>query len=304
LRPQSVDGDWRGSACPSIALGHEHRKDHDPLEVYRMNESRHSQPQALVERDGHVMIITINRPEVRNAINREVSFCIGSALEEAEQDPDVRVVIITGAGDIAFSAGADLKALSSCEPVTPSDPAQRAWGFGGYATHYIGKPTIAAVNGFAYGGGTEIVLASDLAIAAENAMFSLMEVKRGLVAGGGGALRISSQLSPKVAMEILLTGDPINVMRAFELGLVNKVVPKGGALDAALELAARIAANAPLAVQASKRIARGIANGVIEHERAHWELNARETAAVRASADAREGPLAFAQKRPPAWTGT
>lgn len=255
----------------------------------------------LVEREDHVMIITINRPDARNAVNRDVHLGVGLALEEADKNPDVWAVIITGAGDQAFCAGADLKALSRGERLAPDDAAQQAWGFGGYVTHHISKPTIAAVNGFALGGGTELMLASDLAVASETAMFGLPEVKRGIMAAAGGAFRIVQQLPQKIGMEIVLTGDPITAQRALELGLVNAVVPQAQVLDAARKLAARIIVNAPLAVQGSKRIARGMTDGKVASEDAFWALNQRETAIVFRSEDAKEGPLAFAQKRAPAW---
>lgn len=258
-------------------------------------------PAVLVDRRGHVMIVTINRPEARNAVNRAVHLGVGQALEEAEADPDVWALILTGAGDQAFCAGADLKAISRGETLSPDDPAQQAWGFGGYVTHHISKPTIAAVNGFALGGGTELTLASDLAVAAETAMFGLPEVKRGILAGAGGAFRLAAQLPPKIAMEILLTGDPISAHRAQELGLVNAVTAPARLMDAALELAARITVNAPLSVQASKRIARGIVDGRVANEDASWELSRREGLRLRTSEDAKEGPRAFAEKRAPVW---
>ncbi|MET0295465.1 MAG: crotonase/enoyl-CoA hydratase family protein [Phenylobacterium sp.] len=259
-----------------------------------------TQEAVLVERRDHVTIVTINRPEVRNAVNSAVHMGVGTALKEADNDPNTWVVIITGAGDKAFCAGADLKAMSRGEMGQVSEEA-RAWGFAGYVMHHISKPTIAAVNGFALGGGTELTLASDLAVASENAMFGLPEVKRGIIAAAGGAFRIGRQLPRKIAMEMLLTGDPITARRAHELGLVNQVVPEGQALEAALKLAERIAVNAPLAVQASKRIAAGIAEGKIASEADSWALNSRESGELRKSEDAKEGPLAFAEKRAPVW---
>ncbi|MDP3173305.1 MAG: crotonase/enoyl-CoA hydratase family protein [Phenylobacterium sp.] len=266
-----------------------------------MSQPQSSQP-VLVDRDGHVMIVTINRPEARNAVNLGVHMGVGLALEEADKDPGVWAVIITGAGDQAFCAGADLKAISRGEKLGPDDPAQAAWGFAGYATHHISKPTIAAVNGFALGGGTELTLASDLAVAADTASFGLPEVKRGIIAGAGGAFRLTSQLPPKIAMELLLTGDRISAARALELGLVNAVAPQKQVLETALALAARITANAPLAVQASKRIARGAINGHVEHETSGWAQTYAEMPGVMASADGREGVLAFAEKRNPVWS--
>ncbi|MFC8427956.1 crotonase/enoyl-CoA hydratase family protein [Streptomyces sp. NPDC057253] len=253
----------------------------------------------LVERHGHVMVITLNRPEVRNAINAAVTRGIGAALEEADRDPQVRVVIITGAGDKAFSAGADLKAVARGEDIMP--PETKEWGFAAYVNHHIGKPTIAAVRGFALGGGTEIALASDLVVASEDASFGLPEVKRGLLAGAGGAFRLAAQLPPKVAMELLLTGDTLDATTARSLGLVNRVVPGDQVLAEALSLADRISANAPLSVQASKRIARGINDGRIDTEQSAWKLSDQEAQGIWVSQDAQEGPRAFAEKRVPVW---
>ena len=262
-----------------------------------------TQAAVLVERRGHVMIVTINRPDARNAVNEAVWLGVGEALAEADRDVTVRAVIVTGAGDQSFSAGADLKALSRGERIGPADPEKLAWGFAGIVSHVISTPLIAAVNGTALGGGTEIALACDLIVAAENASFGLPEVKRGLIAGAGGAFRLVQQLPRKVAMELLLTGEPIDAARALEFGLVNAVVPRAGLLDAALALAERIAVNAPLSVQASKRIALGIADGIIPGDEAAWTQTRKETAAVMRSDDAREGPRAFAEKRAPVWQG-
>jgi crotonobetainyl-CoA hydratase len=251
----------------------------------------------LVSVRDHVMVITINRPEVMNAINAAATKDIADALETAETDPEVRAVVITGAGDRAFSAGADLKALARGETFFP-DGYER-FGFAGYVNHFISKPTIAAVNGFALGGGTEITLASDLAVAAETATFGLPEVKRGILAGAGGAFRLPQQVPWKVGLEMLLTGDPIDAQSAVRYGLVNRVVPAAAVLDSALELAARIAGNAPLSVQSSKRIAYNAGDGAVDGDR--WAVNAREIARVMASDDAKEGPRAFAEKRQPVW---
>nr|WP_246386378.1 enoyl-CoA hydratase-related protein [Novosphingobium hassiacum] len=249
------------------------------------------------------MIVTINRPQARNAINLAVHMGIGEALEEAQADASVRAIVLTGSGDQAFCAGADLKALARGEPMRPENPDHIAWGFAGYVSHAVSKPTIAAVNGVALGGGTELTLASDLAVASETATFGLPEVKRGLCAGAGGAFRLAQQVSPKVAMEILLTGDPITAHRALELGLVNAVVPGHELLYKALELANRIAINAPLSVQASKRIALGIADGRIASDEPFWALSAKETAGLMQSDDTKEGSRAFVEKRAPHWTG-
>ncbi len=256
----------------------------------------------IVEQQGHVLIVTINRPAVYNAIDRHVHSGIGEALERADHDPEIRVVILTGAGEKAFCAGADLKALARGESLHPDDPVQQAWGFAGYTAHHISKPTIAAVNGFALGGGTEITLASDLAVAVETASFGLPEVKRGIYAGAGGAFRLPTQLPQKIAMEMLLTGDPISAERALARGLINAVVPAGQALEGALKLAARITGNAPLSVQASKRIALHQVDGRIAREQKSWDLGKAEWEKLMASEDATEGPRAFAEKRAPVWT--
>lgn len=255
----------------------------------------------LTERRGHVLIVTINRPEARNAVNAAVHIGVGTALEEAEADPEIRAVVITGAGDKAFCAGADLVALSRGESLYPDDPAQQAWGFAGMVSHPISKPVIAAVNGIAFGGGCEIALMSDIIVAADQAQFGLPEVKVGLFAAAGGAFRLAQQLPRKLAMEHMLTGDPIPAARAADFGLVNHVVPLADVLPTALALAEKIAGNAPLSVQASKRVALGIQDGRIAADAPYWEHNTRERAVLMRSEDAREGPRAFAEKRKPEW---
>jgi crotonobetainyl-CoA hydratase len=264
-----------------------------------VTEADNAAPAVLVERHGSVLIITINRPEARNAINAAVSIGVGDALEEAQHDPEIRVVVLTGAGDKSFCAGADLKAIARRENLYHPDHAE--WGFAGYVQHFIDKPTIAAVNGTALGGGTELALASDLVVALEGAKFGLPEVKRGLIAAAGGVFRIVDQLPRKVAMELLLTGEPMTASDAWEWGLVNQVVKEGSVLDAALALAARITVNAPLSVQASKRIAAGVDNGVITGDEVGWERTVNEMRTLIRSEDAKEGPLAFAEKREPVW---
>ncbi|ORV47250.1 enoyl-CoA hydratase [Mycolicibacter engbaekii] len=253
----------------------------------------------LVERRGNVLLVTINRPEARNAINGAVSQGVGDALELAQNDDEVRAVVLTGAGDKSFSAGADLKAIANRENIYHSEHPE--WGFAGYVQHFIDKPTIAAVNGTALGGGTELALASDLVIAEQRAQFGLPEVKRGLVAGAGGVFRIVDQLPRKVALELLYTGEPISAADAARWGLVNQVVEDGKALEAALELAERITVNAPLSVWSTKRIAYGVDDGVIADEAAAWARTGREFTALLRSEDAKEGPRAFAEKRAPVW---
>ncbi|WP_082975700.1 crotonase/enoyl-CoA hydratase family protein [Mycobacterium sp. E2238] len=264
-----------------------------------MTDAATDQPAVLVERRGNVMVITINRPEARNAVNGAVSIGVGDALDAAQHDPDVRAVVITGAGDKSFCAGADLKAISRRENLY--HPEHGDWGFAGYVHHFIDKPTIAAVNGTALGGGTELALASDLVVADERAKFGLPEVKRGLIAAAGGVFRIVQQLPRKVGMELLLTGEPITASDAFEWGLINQVVEAGTVLEAALALAARVTVNAPLSVQASKRIAYGVDDGVVTDEEAGWQRTMKEMGTLLRSEDAKEGPLAFAEKREPVW---
>lgn len=256
----------------------------------------------LAHRQGRVLIVTINRPEARNAVNMDVMVGVGEALEVAENDHSIWVVVITGAGDKSFCAGADLKAAARGE-LTPTDERVKAWGFAGFVQHHISKPVIAAVNGFALGGGTEIVLQSDLAVAIDTAAFGLPEVKRGIFAGAGGAFRLAQQIPRKVAMEVMLTGKPITAARALELGLINRVVTADQLLPAALELAAEICENAPLAVQVTKRIAVGITDGRVADDDVDWARTEAEGAVLMASDDSREGLAAFAEKRAPQWTG-
>lgn len=264
-----------------------------------MTDGGDGQPAVLAEPRGNVLVITINRPEARNAVNAAVSVGVGNALERAQNDSDVRAVVITGTGDKSFCAGADLKAISRRENLYHPDHDE--WGFAGYVHHFIDKPTIAAVNGIALGGGTELALASDLVVADEGAKFGLPEVKRGLIAAAGGVFRIMDQLPRKVALELLLTGEPITASDAFEWGLINRVVKDGSVLDAALALAARVTVNAPLSVQASKRIAYGVDDGLITDDEPGWERTLREMRSLIRSEDAKEGPLAFAEKREPVW---
>jgi crotonobetainyl-CoA hydratase len=255
----------------------------------------------LTERDGHVLLVTLNRPEARNAVNGALTLGLGTALEEAQDDPEIRAVVLTGAGEQSFCAGADLKAISRGESLNP--PGTEAWGFAGMVQHPIDVPVIAAVNGTALGGGTELVLASDLAVAAEHASFGLPEVRRGLIAAAGGLVRLPEQLPRKVAMRLILTGEPMDAATALRWGLVNEVVPADQVLAKALEIARVIAANAPLSVQHSKRVAQGIAEGRIAREDEAWAASDAAMMAVFSSEDAMEGPIAFAEKRAPDWKG-
>jgi enoyl-CoA hydratase/carnithine racemase len=254
---------------------------------------------AVVERErrGHVEVLTINRPEARNAINAAVTEAMADALDELERDETCWVVVLTGAGDKAFSAGMDLKAFAAGEGAGIMGS---RGGFAGIAQRDFPKPIIAAVNGSCLAGGCEIMLACDLVVAAEHAVFGIPEVKRGLIAGGGGLIRLPKRLPLAVALELALTGEPIDAARALQLGLVNRVVPLDRLLEEALALADQIAANAPLAVRWSKKVMK---QAIDLAEAEGWKLNQEAVAAVFTSADAMEGPRAFAEKRPPVWQG-
>ena len=242
----------------------------------------------LEMRDG-AMILTLNRPEAANALNSEVGTAMTAALTRAATDPEVRSVIVTGAGEKIFCAGMDLKAFAAGEDMLP------VGAFLGLLSN-CPKPVIAAVNGVAVAGGFEVVMRCDLVVAAEHSRFGIPEVKRGLVAAGGGT-RLPRRIPLQVALEMGLTGEPISALRALELGLINRVVPSADVLSAALELASKINANGPLAVQVTKRLMlEEIGEDNASHVRAMTE-------SVFASADAREGAIAFAQKRTPNWLG-
>lgn len=249
-----------------------------------------------VQTQGRVAVLTINRPEARNAIDGTTGQALSDAIDQAEADPDVWAVVLTGAGDQAFSAGADLKALASGRG---GEGIFTSGGFAGITRRRFPKPLLAAVNGAALAGGLEMVLACDFAIAAEHATFGLPEVKRGIVAGAGGLLRLPNRLPLSVALELAMTGERIDAHQALGFGLVNRVVPPGTALEATVAVAQVICANAPLAVRASKRVA--LAAAELRDEL--WDLNDAAVREVMRSADAREGPTAFAEKRPPRWTG-
>jgi enoyl-CoA hydratase/carnithine racemase len=259
----------------------------------------------LYERDGHVALLTLNRPEALNAVNAALADELGALLERAAADDGVRAIVVTGAGR-AFCAGADLKEIAAGRSIAPT--AHPEWGFAGLAKHWVSKPLVAAVNGYAMGGGTEIALACDLVVASEQAAFGLPEVKRGLFAAAGGVIRLQRQIPIKLAAQLALTGDPVDAATARQWGLVNDVVPPAEVVDRALALAGRIAANAPLSVQQSKRVLHQAASAGSDWDPAWsgadpWRVNAAAMDAVFGSADALEGATAFAQKRAPVWTG-
>ena len=239
-------------------------------------------------RDG-VMIITINRPEAGNSLNAEVGRALVESFANAADDPDIRVVIITGAGEKVFSAGLDLKAFAAGEDIITI-------GAGIDAIGKCPKPVIAAVNGAALAGGFEVALKADLIVAADHARFGIPEVKRGLVAAGGGT-RLPARIPLQIALELGLTGDPISAQRAFELGLVNRVVPAAEVMTAAFVLAAAVAANGPLALQATKELMWAEIGPDTPGRVGQW------AGTVFGSEDAKEGATAFAQKRAPEWKG-
>ncbi|MFJ8816447.1 crotonase/enoyl-CoA hydratase family protein [Amycolatopsis thermoflava] len=246
----------------------------------------------LVERHDAVTVVTINRPEARNALDAETMAGIGEALVAAEQDDDVRAVVLTGAGDRAFCAGMDLRAFAAGGAVVDESRP----GLEVFTERVYPKPVIAAVNGTAVAGGFELVLACDLAVVADHAKFGLPEVKRGLVAAGGGT-NLPRRIPLALALELALTGETFDAARAAELGLVNRVVPGDQVLGEALALAATIARNGPLALRVTKELMLAQAQGAGRAE------IAAATAPVFASADAKEGAIAFAEKREPRWTG-
>ncbi len=245
---------------------------------------------------GNTALITINRPEARNAVNGDVANGIESALDQVEADDNVWVAILTGNGSV-FCAGADLKAVATGQARTIST---KRGGFGGIVTRERTKPVIAACDGPALAGGTEIALSCDLIVASTAASFGIPEVKRSLIAAAGGLFRLPRVLPRNIAMELALTGDPIDATRAYHFGLVNQLCEPGQAVATAQALAQRIAVNAPLAVRASRRVMLG-SEGVSDEMA--WTLTNEQMAAVMASEDFSEGPRAFIEKRPPVWKG-
>jgi enoyl-CoA hydratase len=243
-----------------------------------------------------VALITIRRPEARNAVNGEVASGIEAAIDKLEGDPDLWIGILAGEGPV-FSAGADLKAIASGQ----ANQLQTArGGFGGIARRERTKPIIAAIDGPAVAGGCEMALACDMIVASRRAVFGLPEVKRSLVAAAGGLFRLPRTLGPKVAMEVILTGDPISAERAYQLGMVNQLVEPGEVLEAAKALAARITVNAPLAVWSSRQVALA---ALTEDDKSLWRLSGEMFSKVAQTEDFSEGPKAFVEKRPPVWKG-
>jgi enoyl-CoA hydratase len=249
--------------------------------------------EVLTEVRGSCLVITLNRPDARNAVNAALACGLAAALDRIDADPELRIGVLTGAGR-GFCAGMDLKAF-----VAGESPVVEGRGFAGIAERSARKPLIAAIEGFAVAGGLEIALACDMLVVARDARLAIPEVSRGLVAAAGGLVRLPRRLPYHVAMELALTGHLLTAERAERLGLVNVLTEPGGAFEAALELADEIVANAPLAVEASKRII-----GEEWPAQEMWSRQAEISAPVFASSDSREGAIAFAENRRPRWTGT
>jgi enoyl-CoA hydratase len=246
------------------------------------------------EAEGGVLLVTIDRPEARNAVNAAVAQGIAAALDRLDADDELRAGILTGAGGF-FSAGMDLKAF-----VAGESPHVEGRGFAGIVQRPPRKPLIAAIEGFALAGGFEVALACDLIVAARDARVGIPEVKRSLVAAGGALIRLPKRIPYHLAMELALTGEPIGAERAHAVGIVNRLAEPGQAVEVARELARAIARNAPLALDASKRI---LASAQDWSEEEAWQRQAEIAGPVFASEDAREGATAFAEKREPVWRG-
>ncbi len=248
----------------------------------------------LTEVRGNVLIVTLNRPEAKNAANKALAEGVAAAMDRLDSDNDLRVGIITGAGG-TFCSGMDLKGFLAGE--TPQIPGK---GFAGLTEAPPAKPLIAAVDGYALAGGFEIALACDLIVANKDSKFGIPEVKRGLAAAAGGLVRLPRQIPQRLAMELALTGEFVTAQRAYDMGLINRVV-ESVALEGALQLAEVISANGPLAVAASKQVIREQQDW---SQAEQWKNQYALTAKVFTSNDAREGAAAFAQKRAPNWTGS
>lgn len=247
------------------------------------------------ETRGNVAIITIDRPEARNAVNGDVAEGIEAAIDRMEADDQIWIGVLTHEGPV-FCAGADLKAINSGDAARLNTP---TGGFGGITAKARTKPIIAACNGPAYAGGCEIVLACDLLVATPDVTFSVSEVKRNLVAAAGALFRLPAALPKNVAMEMLLTGDPIDAERAYALGFVNRLADSGKAVDVAIELAAQISQNAPLAVRKSREVALQS----FDNDEDAFKASGRAIAEVMGSEDTKEGLAAFIEKRKPEWKG-
>jgi enoyl-CoA hydratase len=252
------------------------------------------------EVQGKVALITLNRPEARNAINGDVAQGLENAINQMEEDPNVVIGILrantSGQERPVFCAGADLKAINSGQ----ADSLNTALGFGGFVYRQRKKPVIAAVDGLATAGGCELVLAADMVVATTRSAFGLAEVMRNLIAGAGGLFRLPRAIGQANAMEIILTGQPLSAERAYELGLLNRLVEPGKAEESAFELASRVCLAAPLAVWASRKI---VLAAAYENDETLIDMTNAEFGKVLQSEDTKEGLTAFIEKRPPVWQG-
>ena len=252
-----------------------------------------------VEDHGHIRVVTIDRPEARNAINQETRAGLEDAFTAFAEDDDAWLAVLTGAGDKAFCAGADLKEM---DPAVRSDPDYVAPPFGFITRDFhTDKPLIAAVNGHALGGGLELMLACDLRVVADHAQLGLTEARWGLLPGGGGTQRLARSIPPAVALEMLMTAKPITAERGYQLGLVNAVIPVADLLATAMQLAETIVSNGPLSVRAAKRALRDGAHLPLDDALVLEQTLSKQ---LFSTADAVEGPAAFAEKRPPRFTAS
>jgi enoyl-CoA hydratase/carnithine racemase len=257
-----------------------------------------SEKELLIDRIGdHILKVTINRPEKRNAVNGAVTSGIDEAVKLSERERDIRVVVFTSTGDKSFCAGADLSLVLAgrTDELTTDDG-----GFAGLIQAKRTKPWIAAVDAPALGGGTEICLTCEMVVASRRAAFGLPEVKLGVAAAAGGMVRLPKRIPPAIAYEMLATGEPITAERAYEIGLANKIVDAGKAVDAAIELAEKIVKNAPVSVQETLKVAK-LTQDFDEAEL--FEAMLAAGAIVRQTEDFMEGPRAFMEKRKPVWKG-
>ena len=265
-----------------------------------MTSTQADEPAVLAERHGHVALITLNRPGSLNAIDAQLSQALAAAVDDCMRDPSVRAIVLTGAGR-AFCAGHDLKALAAGETI--ADSRHPAWGYAGIVERHIDKPMIVAAHGFMLGAGLEIGLACDLVVATPSLKIGLPEVRRGLIAAAGGVARLAQQLPAHVAAWLIYSGELVDADVGLRWGLINEIVPEDDLVARAIALGARISENAPLAVQASKRLVRTLSSESTWTADS-WEMMDAEFTRIRGTADAAEGAAAFADGREPRWMGS